>query len=649
MEQPRVDIPVGRDREAQHFFDLADPQWRGEGRRPLMVVEGGSGHGKTHFLSWAASTLYDYGVPYAYVDLADPRHPDTVSVLSHATSVNAAALGRTREEFGPLEFPRLWLALLAIRLDLSTTGPETEGNPEGEREQMQRIVRHVGSRDHYSLGWLGDQLERAGRSIPPAEILGVAESPFDAFSYLLSFLGGAVSTVDEAFQWFGGKERDTVDALVALHHQAQDPGQDNPSVGRTNSALVAEFLCKALLADMRVLTKRQRSRPTPTLFLDNAHKGAGPELLTELTRIAEADETEHLTVVAATPGGHSGVVGRLPAPEERPGRGHTWDRLKLEPFTRGEIDGLLTAELGGSRHASEVADHLWEYTLGHPGATVKLVEAWVGVGGRGFGEALEYRPDPAGDGRTGDRSTEDLMLEEALGERFDLVTRDLRAALVSCSAAQEVDAGLWLYRNQREPEHEIGETILLEYPLWEEHGVTVLRRLLQRRLAAREPGGPYPDWSHVHGMLSRYYREEQPNDVAEAYHMLCEGHLYRVAEHLERWLKDDSVNGAQWVRRLRGVAHAPLRSRLHEPYFDALLDAMTEQLDGTDPTPTTRSCLKLVAARRFLNDPDVFRTTELHAACQQTLTDLAAEFVGEGQSRLLDEAGRHANLWGLYR
>ena len=615
-----------------------------------MVVEGGSGHGKTHFLSWAASTLYDYGVPYAYVDLADTRHPDTVSVLSHATSVNAAALGRTREEFGPLEFPRLWLALLAIRLDLGITNPETEGtSPEGEREQMLRIVRHVGSRDRYSLGWLGDQLERAGRSIPPAEILGVAESPFDAFSYLLSFLGGAVSTVDETFQWFGGKERDTVDALVALHHQAQEPELGNPSVGRTNGALVAEFLCKALLADMRVLSKRQRSRPTPTLFLDNAHKGAGPELLSELTRIAEGDEVEHLTVVAASPGGPSGVSGRLPAPEGRWGKGHTWNGLKLKPFTRGEVDGLLTAELGGRRHASEAVDHLWRYTLGHPGATVKLVEAWVGVEGRGFGDALEYRPDPAGDGRTGDRSTEDLMVEEALGERFDLLTRDIRAALTSCSAAQEVDAGLWLYRNQREPEHEIDETVLLEYPLWEEDEVTVLRRLLQRRLAARGPDGPYPDWSRVHGMLSRYYREERPNDVAEAYHMLCEGQSYRVAEHLERWLKDHSIDGAQWVRRLRRVADAPLRTQLHEPYFDALLDAMDEQLDGADPTPTTRNCLKLVAARRFLNDPDVFRTAWLHAACQKTLTDLAAEFVGEGQSRLLDEAGHHANLWGLFR
>ena len=614
-----------------------------------MVVEGDSGHGKTHFLSWAASTLYDYGVPYAYVDLADTRHPDTVSVLSHATSVNAAALGRTREEFGSLEFPRLWLALLAIRLNLGATGTETESaGPEEEREQMLQIVRHVGSRNRYSLGWLGELLGLAGKSIPPGEIFGVAESSFDALSYLLSFLGDAVNTVDEVFQWFGGKELDTVDSLVALRNQARDPELNNPSVGRTNSALVAEFLCKALLADMRVLTRYQRSRPTPTLFLDNAHKGAGPELLAELTRIAEADEVEHLTVVAASSAGPSGVVIRLPAPEEGPGRGHNWDGLKLKPFTRGEIDTLLTTELGGNHHASEVADHLWEYTLGHPGATVRLVEAWAGVAGSGFGDALEHRPGPTDDGRSGGRRTDDLMLEEALGERFDLLAGDLRDALISCSAAQEVDAGLWLYRNQQDPEHEVGETVLLQYPLWEEHGVTVLRRLLQRRLADRRPEDPYPDWPRVHSMLSHYYREERPDDIAEAYHMLCEGHLYRVAEHLERWLKDHSIDGEQWVHRLRRVAHAPLRKQLKEPYFDALLDAMSEQLAGTDPAPTTRNCLKLVAARRFLNDPDVFRTTELHATCQQTLTELAAEFVGEGQSRLLGEAGHHANLWGLY-
>src|SRR5699024_4422580 len=238
--------------------------------------------------------------------------------------------------------------------------------------------------------------------------------------------------------------------------------------------------------------------------------------------------------------------------------------------------------------------------------------------------------------------------EEALGERFDLLAGDLRDALISCSAAQEVDAGLWLYRNQQDPEHEVGETVLLQYPLWEEHGVTVLRRLLQRRLADRRPEDPYPDWPRVHSMLSHYYREERPDDIAEAYHMLCEGHLYRVAEHLERWLKDQSIDGEQWVHRLRRVAHAPLRKQLKEPYFDGLLDAMGEQLAGTDPAPTTRNCLKLVSPRRFLNDPDVFRTTELHATCQQTLTELAPEICRERQSRRLGEAGQLSNLCGLY-
>src|SRR5699024_8873455 len=151
--------------------------------------------------------------------------------------------------------------------------------PEEEREQMLQIVRHVGSRNRYSLGWLGELLGLAGKSIPPGEIFGVAESSFDALSYLLSFLGDAVNTVDEVFQWVGGKELDTVDSLVALRNQARDPELNNPSVGRTNSALVAEFLCKALLADLRVLTRYQRARPTPTLCLDNAHKGAGPRRL----------------------------------------------------------------------------------------------------------------------------------------------------------------------------------------------------------------------------------------------------------------------------------------------------------------------------------------------------------------------------------
>src|SRR5699024_11395942 len=82
----------------------------------------------------------------------------------------------------------LWLALLAIRLNLGATGTEIESaGPEEEREQMLQIVRHVGSRNRYSLGWLGELLGLAGKSIPPGEIFGVAECSFDALSYLLSF------------------------------------------------------------------------------------------------------------------------------------------------------------------------------------------------------------------------------------------------------------------------------------------------------------------------------------------------------------------------------------------------------------------------------------------------------------------------------
>ncbi|GHD25091.1 hypothetical protein GCM10007147_21970 [Nocardiopsis kunsanensis] len=641
MAESHVESPIGRREGARRFVALASPSGDDSEPRPVMVVEGGHGTGKTHFLSWAASTLYDAGVPYAYVDLAEDRFTDVTSVLSFVASVNASALGHTRDDFGRLEFPRLWLALLAIRADLDFDPLGEQSLPEGERERMKWVIGKVRTRGRGALRKLGDQLERAGRVISPEELL----TGFGAVEIIragLGLSGLAVNTVDEVLRWFSTGSAEPVDELIALRHQVQDPDHYNAVLGRNNRELAAQSLCKALRADLRDLSRAQRRVPTPTLMLDNVDRGPGPELVSALVGSAK-DGGDHLSVVVATPGGRTGVVNMLPLATEDT----LWSRYRLQPFTTAEVSDLLIEASGQGWHSDDVVDHLWGFTGGHPGASAALVEAWVRCAGSGVTDALLARPPSQG--MESLPSTENLMFTSVLGEPPNALNTDLLAALTTCSAARDVESGLWLYREQSGPDHEVGEPVLLEHPLWEDGRPTVLRRLLQRVLARREPDGTYPDWDTVHRSLVHHYRTVRPDPVRKAYHLLCAGEFLLVAEFLVERLIDPEVDGDAWVLTLQDVADAPPRNTFERPYFDVLLTLLSEQTRTADPSPLVRTTLKLLIARHLVSDPDMFRTAELHAAAQQTLSDLAADFVGEDSSRLLAEAARHLSLWDRFK
>ncbi|MBE2998266.1 hypothetical protein IDM40_06040 [Nocardiopsis sp. HNM0947] len=641
MAESHVESPIGRREGARRFMALASPGGDDSGKRPVMVVEGGHGTGKTHFLSWAASALYDAGVPYAYVDLAEHRFTDVTSVLSFVASVNASALGHTRENFGRLEFPRLWMALLAIRADLGSDPLGDEPLPEGERERLEWVLSKVRTRGRGALRKLGDQLERAGRVISPEELL----TGFGAVEIIragLGLSGLAVNTVDEVVSWFRTGINEPVDELIALRHQVQEPDQYNAVLGRHNRELAAQSLCKALRADLREINRAQRQLPTPALMLDNVDRGSGPELVSALVRSAK-DGGDHLSVVVATSGGRTGVVNVLPDDTE----GHLWAPYRLQSFTTAEVSELLTEASGQGWHSDDVIDHLWGFTGGHPGASTALVEAWVRCEGAGVAEALLDRPPSPGIEAL--PTTENTMLTSVLGETPNNFNTDLLAALTTCSAARDVESGLWLYREQKEPTHEVGEPVLLEHPLWEEGRPTVLRRLLQRVLARREPVGTYPDWGTVHRSLVHHYRTVRPDPVRKAYHLLCAGEFLLVAEFLAERLTDPEIDGDEWVWTLKDITDAPTRSTFERPYFDVLLTVLGEQTRTAEPSPLVRNTLKLLVARHLLSDPDMFRTAELHASAHQTLSELAAEFAGEGSSRLLAEAAQHLSLWDRFK
>ncbi|WP_262391486.1 hypothetical protein [Nocardiopsis sp. CNR-923] len=546
MTEPRSDSPVGQLEEARCFADLIRAEWTDDGgrRRPLMVVEGGHGHGKTHLLRWMGANLSEREIPYAHLDLADPRYySDVAAVLTDLVSVTANGLGHHRRHYGRLEFPRLWIALLALRLDLG------DGEPGGEREQVEQVLARVRSQDRGSLSWLGDRLDRARDLIPPAELLGPEGAVLDIPRWFASLASLGAAGADRAVTWFRtrdrGRDDGEVDTLVALAHIAREPDRTDPTRGLTHRQIVTAFLCDALRADVRHAPKRVHSLPTPVILLDNAHRGVGPELVQALTQVPGSQAPEPLTVVAASRDGRDSLVRALPEPPDGTGEGTAWAAFRMRSLTARDT-GRLLAERTGGEVADDPAERLWGFTAGHPAATVRLVEAWTEVRGLGLHEALTHAPAAPDPGPAPTLTTEERMLADVLGAALTDLPEDLREALTTCSAARDIDAGLWLYRAQ-DPPHTVGENELRAHPLWDGEHTTVLRRLLLRRLGRRASGGPHPDWSATHRGLADYYQGADPDPEhateSEIYHRLCDGQLLRVAWHFEGWLKRPTSAG----------------------------------------------------------------------------------------------------------
>ncbi|MCY9786803.1 hypothetical protein KIK06_23250 [Nocardiopsis sp. EMB25] len=647
MTEPRSDSPVGQLEEARCFADLIRAEWTDGGgrRRPVMVVEGGHGHGKTHLLRWMGANLREREIPHAHLDLADPRYySDVAAVLTDLVSVTANGLGHHRRYYGRLEFPRLWIALLALRLDLA------DGEPGSDREQVEQVLQRVRSQDRGSLAWLGDRLDRARDLIPPGEFLGPEAPVLELSRWVATVARFGAAGADRAVTWFRTRDRGRndgeVDALVALAHSAREPDRTDPTRGLTNRRIVTAFLCDALRADMRHAPKRLNTLPTPVILLDNAHRGVGPELVEALTQVPGSADPEPLTVVATTRDGRDSLLRGLPDPLAGLGGDAAWTSFRLSALSARDTGRLLAERTDGEHVAEDPAERLWEFTSGHPAATVRIVESWTEVRGRGLHEALTHTPAVPDTGRAQTRTTEERMLADVLGADLTDLPEDLREALTTCSAARDEDAGLWLYRAQ-DPPHTAGENELRAHPLWDGDQPTVLRRLLLRRLARRERGGPHPDWSATHRGLADYYQSTDPDPdratESEIHHRLSDGQLLRVAWHFEGWLRAPDIGGAVWVRRLRAVTAAPMRTRPALPLHETWRRMWTEEA-GEGATAATEACLKLVAARHILSDPDMFRTDHLHAVCSQTLTELA-QYCPSGQSHILDEASAHLEYW----
>ncbi|WP_160050045.1 MULTISPECIES: hypothetical protein [unclassified Nocardiopsis] len=670
-EAPDGDAPpVGQAAQSTCYDTLTDPGWSGPrgSRRPVLVVHGPQGSGKSHFLRHKARELEDYGVPYAHLDLASARYHSSVpDVFAAIASPEERGLARALKYYGRLRFPRLWTALVTIRLDIDPEEAPAEGalqtGTDGAHARIAELVNEVWPT---GLGGLGRVLGGAGDLIPPAELIGVEPLPVDIAKWVAAVSGMGAHALERVFEWMrgqghGAQPREQVtDSLYHLWCQARDPDAVDPVSRVSNREKVARFLADALFADLRNAARKITRQPTPVVLLDNADQGVGPVLLRSLAEVpvpygrpsllGGAGFPEPLTVVATS----AGTVDGLPLESFYGDSARNMLFSPLSPLNPGNVEELVSrarARSGGGGHVSqEIADILLEFTGGHPGTTAQLAGAWVAVGGEGLHEALSHRPvDPATRMRSAS-TVEEHMLTTALGTAPDQLDHRLREALVTCSAARSVDAALWLNRAGDLTER-VEEERLLAHPLWDPRNpeaTTVLRRLLFRSLARRPTGSPGA-WDAVHRRLADYYQsgEAGTGDSVEfeIYHRLCAGQLERVAWHLQGWLVSPDVDGREWVRRLRAVTSAPRRTRPSYPLLDSWAHTWRGAVpEGrTEDSEETETVAKLVTARQILADPDFFSSGALHSACHMALNHLA-ERVPTGANHLYDEAIWHLQM-----
>ncbi|NYH52883.1 hypothetical protein HNR06_002472 [Nocardiopsis arvandica] len=653
----------------------SDPQGR---RRPILVVHGPQGYGKSHFVLYKARDLEMRGIPYAHLDFADTRYNSSVTdVFAAVTSHQETGLARALRHYGRLQFPRLWTALITIRLDLDVDeGQSDEGSIKNRNDRAHaRISDLVDQVWPSGLVRLGRLIGEAGSLLPPAGLVGGEALSVDIARWITEVSEMGTRVLDRVFEWFrsqgqGTQAREQVtDSLYHLWFQAQDPDAVDVVSRISNREKMARFLSEALFADLQHASWSIGHQPTPVLLLDNTDRGVGPVVLRALAQVPPpssrstffggAGFPEPLTIVATAADTVSGVLLEHFYEDVR----QHMRFLPLTPMGSADI-GRLFSLFGGDDHVSgEIADLLADFTGGHPGTTAQLVEAWIAVGGGSLHAALHHRPRDPFTRTAATMTVEERMFEAAFNGDPDQLDHRLREALITCSAARDPDAGLWLNRWGGLTER-VEEERLLAHPLWDQKDPgtpTVLRRLLSRNLARRPTSVP-GHWEAVHSKLADYYRSEgadsQHSAEYEIHHRLCAGQFAHVTRQLQKWFKDPDIGGQEWVRLLRTTTSAPLRTPPPFSLVDAWVDtwqkhAASEGLRTPEDSEETEVILKLVVARHILHGPepepfDPERFCEiLHSSCHSMLNDLGGR-IPWGATSLFEEAAWHMRMATRY-
>lgn len=587
-------------------------------RRPILVIEGGHGSGKTVLLDALAARVEQH-VLHARVDFAEPQWDD----ISRTLSKLAGQLVRDWPRYRRLGFPRLLIGLHVINQDLSDL------TFAGQREAVSQLLR-----------------QRRGSAWPQRFLRGIIGVPQPAQVELtlngvlvqlpLNAVDALVGLAFPAFparsrRWYGHRDRglrdDAVGTLVDLstwaHEWRADP---DTAQGRGAGSRVAELLCEAFLADLRDCPRRVRALQTPLLLLDNVDTAAGRTFL-RLLRDAVPElrrGEEPLTIVVTCNNkipemaeGKSALLkdGTAAPPDAPP----TWLRYRLPNLTRADVQTLMDRASDHGPADRRLVRLVHEFTDGHPQAAGLL----AGVAGglprpaASVGELLT-EPVPDVDGLPQPHA------EQRLLRRLLPVEEANVDAFASCAAARGRADGLWLSYQTDLVDAACAAGVREAAP-WDPGGwagAAVLRRLLLRRLAAR-PREHAADWSAVHQRLGDRCRQ-RGDTAGELYHRLAVDDLGSVAAELAGRLGEEP--GPTWLELLREVARAPLAPVAGGLRPVDLYDSVLRSASATSLDTTSEQVAHLLAALRITADPAcgvarTFLLTQIATALEEVARD----------------------------
>jgi hypothetical protein len=604
-----------RRREALLSFADGYVVHRPEGNRPVVVVEGCGGSGRTSMLEVVAKEHKD-AVALARVDARQAvglsRHGEVSGLLLLA----AYGLSNVPRGMPRPHFHRLFVAhtALAQEIDLAT-GPDNVG-----REMRAALARYRSQGQALQLA--GQLLTGAGvavlgqlKGVPPLE--GLADSIKAASSAAVAALDQSPwwqrRWLPDATRWLGGedegREGDPVLAMIELNTWRQT-GQENQ---------IDRRLVSAFRGDLRTGLPRRRAYDCE-LLLDNADNPAARSFLRHLVaeRQLPGARPDPLVVFAGSGGGLMAAprppeqhvhrcdeagLRKLPEP---PPPDLAWIRVRLGPLSAADVYALIPSGPDFAGVDDEwLARIVMANTGGHPGA-VRL-----------FVDALLRHPDLLADvddllaTRAADRTlAEEILHEIVLGTDPDNQPTDgYLATLTTLAAARHADEADRMVAGGRlraATDHDI--EVLQAETLWPpprpgEPGrlLPVARYLLLHALGRRAPEDP-GSWVNLFGWLSDNTPADDP--VGGLHHRFATGE--KVGADLGAQL--NTVSATVWLDRVDKIVATPdLRPRGARPKTDDF--GVGEDVPGMID--------QLLVAHRELNDPRLTHTGRFRARCLQ--------------------------------
>jgi hypothetical protein len=568
--------------------------------RPILVLEGVGGSGRSHVLDdtwrrWAKRTPIAKVDPLVAADDGDSMRPVLTAVM----------LGLTAEAPGyRVSFPRVVLAHIAMSAPIDEADPaksilvmRERINTYRDRSLVATLLQRVLAMAAAPLG-----LDPASLDVTLEQLTGRLDR---------SGLRSRVLWRD-ALAWFEhqdqGFRHDPEHALVRLSLQAkvQDAGVQED---------VDRLLVLALLADLRSSFDRAVNHPSrAVVLLDNGDVPSAAGFMRILVKVRDIlarhqVPRDPLTVIT-TSGGYllaeaAGLSGREAQWPESALAGlsdsdlsdsRTWLRVLLDGLTADAVQHMVAADLTqwpSSLGTGTITRSVRLLTDGHAEAT-NLVLTRLRENAElidDLGRVLSERvPDPA-------QTMESYLIDKIamdMSPRRRLLA-PIREALITLAGARDTDEARCLTPLLGNAVH--AEPILFSSPpLWpaplsaepERWAMApFVRFLLLRELAAR-PDNHQASWAKV---FRRLRDHTQDHDICgRLHHELALGNQEIVVGELAGLLAE--ISGAEWLRCVDQIVATPAPSARRGP-----------ARPGPDTEPRAAAVSQLVTALHRLADP----------------------------------------------